>query len=322
MRHELSYRVVRAILYPALLAGLMLVTSSDVRGATTITVTSTAQEATSANPNGVANGNCTLGEAIVAANTNTTVDACVVAGGGAPYTIVLSQATYTLASTHNFWYGPNALPPIAQTIIIEGNGALLQATAATRLRFFFIGGPANGEFFSPGPGNLTLRNVTLTGGRQQGGSSPGGGAGAGMGGAIFNQGTLTLDSVTMNNNRATGGSSAGNDSLTAGGGMGSDVLAFGVNGGGFGGTISGGSTGGVGTGFFGAGGGGGGFKSTDNGAAATTTTGGNGGGIADGLGGLGGYGLATNLGGSPGVGGHGSGGGGGAAPEGVPHAEQ
>src|SRR2546422_10115305 len=37
--------------------------------AATITVNSAAQEVTQANPNGIANGNCTLGEAILSANT-------------------------------------------------------------------------------------------------------------------------------------------------------------------------------------------------------------------------------------------------------------
>ena len=31
--------------------------------------------------------------------------------------------TYTLSTANNFWYGPNALPPIASNVTIEGNGA-------------------------------------------------------------------------------------------------------------------------------------------------------------------------------------------------------
>src|SRR5581483_4880978 len=62
----------------------------------TITVNSTAQEVTQANPTGSANGNCTLGEAILTANTDTQVDGCTINGSGAPYTIVLANTTYTL----------------------------------------------------------------------------------------------------------------------------------------------------------------------------------------------------------------------------------
>src|SRR5437868_3632963 len=42
--------------------------------ASSITVDSTAQEETLANPTGITNGNCTLGEAILAANSGAAVD--------------------------------------------------------------------------------------------------------------------------------------------------------------------------------------------------------------------------------------------------------
>ncbi|MEO7143552.1 MAG: hypothetical protein ABI165_08625, partial [Bryobacteraceae bacterium] len=77
-------------------------------------------------------------------------------------------------------------------VIIEGNGATLAITDPTivHLRFFYVGAdplaPATLGFDTPGAGNLTLRNLTLTGGKQQGGDSRLDGAGAGMGGAIFN----------------------------------------------------------------------------------------------------------------------------------------
>ena len=52
-----------------LLAGLMPLNSPAAVAATTITVNSPGQEATAANLNGTTNNNCTLGEAILAANT-------------------------------------------------------------------------------------------------------------------------------------------------------------------------------------------------------------------------------------------------------------
>lgn len=47
---------------------------------------------------------------------------------------------YGFSSANNFWYGPNALPPIASAITIHGHGARLQAThtdttAANGFRF-------------------------------------------------------------------------------------------------------------------------------------------------------------------------------------------
>src|SRR5262245_3931748 len=151
--------------------------------ATVIVVNSTAQEAVADTPNGVTNGNCTLGEAIRAANNNSSVDGCQVAKGGPPFVIVLPvNSTFTLTLPHNFWYGPNALPAIASTIVIDGQGAVLKIPNADdagndikRLRFFYVGADPNAPgtpgFNTPGAGNLTLLALTLTGGRQHGGDS-------------------------------------------------------------------------------------------------------------------------------------------------------
>lgn len=152
----------------------------------------------------------------------------------------------------NYWYGPNALPPIASTIIIEGHGATLKIADGTRrLRFFFVGAnPRNdnlndlGEavtpgYNTPGAGNLTLRNLALTGGRQRGGGSAQiAGGGAGLGGAIYNQGRVRIEASLLHGNRAdggmatlmpvsalrySGGGMAGDGSEFLGGGMGGPV---------------------------------------------------------------------------------------------------
>jgi hypothetical protein len=71
-----------------------------------------------ANLSGTTNNNCTLGEAILAANTGLAVDGCALSGSDAPFTIQLQAGqTYTLASVHNYWYGPKAVPQIATTVI-------------------------------------------------------------------------------------------------------------------------------------------------------------------------------------------------------------
>ena len=42
-------------------------------------------------------------------------------------TITLTAGcTYTFTAPDNHWYGPNALPAIASTITIEGNGAIIE----------------------------------------------------------------------------------------------------------------------------------------------------------------------------------------------------
>lgn len=208
-------------------------------------------------------------------------------------TIALSAGTtYTFTAVDNFWYGPNALPPIASPITIEGHGATLAIDVPVRLRFFYIGAdpasPRTPGYHSPGAGRLTLRHLTLTGGKARGGNANQGGGGAGLGGAIFNQGTLLLDCVTLRNNTAIGGI-GGTGSSVCGGGMGADATAAG--GGGFGGPVSpAGSAGIRGGGDFGfggecpvsgTGGGGAGFGSADNAPES-----GAGGGTRDGLGGV------------------------------------
>ena len=258
--------------------------------------------------------------AITMANSQAGADTLQLAAG----------CTYTLTAANNNWYGPNGLPPISSTITIEGNGATIQrdpSLATPKFRFFFVGAdgarPATASYTSPGAGNLTLRELTLSGGLAQGGSAVAGGAGAGLGGAIFNQGRLTLDAVTLADNTARGGSIVpGSFETRGGGGIGSD--ASGENGGGFGTGSFGGSLGGNGghavLGAAGGGGGGGGFRAADNGGNGDSGTGfpptvpldygdgGNGGGPASGLGGRG---AAANGYGTPGgSGGSGSGGGG------------
>ncbi len=196
---------------------------------------------------------------------------------------------------------------------MEGNGATIMRSSASGtppFRLLFVGAdPADPDTFgyaSPGAGDLTLRDLTLRGGLGQGGDAiVGGGGGAGMGGAIFNQGEVALERVTITNSTARGGNGGSASGVGPGGGIGSDAgSTANSSGGGFGVGFIGGSQ--VGGSFGGANsGGGGGFRAFDNGyAGVAPQTGGNGGGPASGLGGLGGAAAGT-----PGMGGNGAGGG-------------
>lgn len=235
-------------------------------GAGTITVTDNV-------PFGLAgSATCTLAQAIAAANAvngvqavavgsaTTNLGKCIVAPNrpaqGAN-TIVFSTnldrailsyspSDFTSVTTNtntadNYWYGPNALPPIASDITIDGGaaGVTLQINAATsRLRFFYVGvDPAYlAGIATPGKGSLTLKNLTLRGGVQRGGKSGKGGGGAGLGGAIFNQGSLSLTNVTLSENSAIGGDWTGNGADGfGGGGLGEDAKT--PEGGGFGGSL-------------------------------------------------------------------------------------
>ena len=304
MFHTMLRSILRWSLACALASGTL------AANAGTITVTDTGAAAV---------GTCTLGQAIYAANLsnnigNTTppgattlsplsnsatttvgVGACVgaTAGSNVIDLPVDGAIAYSTDAPDNFWYGPNALPPIASTIVIEGNGSTLSITpgASPRLRFFFVGADAQSTatpgYNTPGRGLLTLRYLTLTGGRQKGGDSFYSGGGAGMGGAIYNQGTLLLDSVTLTSNTAIGGGTGDpNGHAWGGAGMGQDGDYN--QAGGMGGPIP--------------------VGASEAGAYYGTLDGGNGGGTRNGMAGDG----STNT-GLGGLGGNGGGGGAGAA---------
>lgn len=205
-------------------------------GATTVTGGATLAAAQ-------ADGAVTLREAICVANNTSEADV-----------IVLSATTYTLDTADNYWYGPNALPPIADDITIEGNGALIRRRPANsdnvlnqRFRFFFVSRKTLTDGIrirgNVDRARLVLRDLTLRGGLAQGGAGAVGGGGGGMGGAIFNQGRLELQRVTFDRNTARGGESgkAGFPRSGIGGGMGRD----GADGGGFGPGLFGGALGGA-----------------------------------------------------------------------------
>jgi hypothetical protein len=235
------------------------------------------------------------------------VNAANAAGGS--NTINLSVGTYTFTSVDNYWYGPNALPPITSNLTINGNGATLTRSTASNtpaFRLFYVSGGISGELPL---GSLTLQNLSLTNGLAQGGGSNPGGGGLGAGGAVFNQGNLNLNDVTLTGNQALGGN--GKSGGAGGGGMGQG--AQGENGGGFGGSLGGSYGGTAGAGAESAqyrsdsfGGGGGGFSA--NGGSATSSATGPGGGLS----GLGGGGGDGGTGGSTQGGINGAGGSGGA----------
>lgn len=152
-----------------------------------------------------------LVNAVAAANSNPGADTIELPAG----------CTYTFSTVDNWWYGPNALPAISSAITIQGNGAVLDsASTAGRLRFFFVGADpsadATKDYTTPGAGNLTLEDLTLRNGLQKGGDSSIGGGGAGLGGAVFNQGSLTLERVTLSGNKAQGGARIRTRAVAAG----------------------------------------------------------------------------------------------------------
>jgi len=121
----------------------------------------------------VVDGDCSLGEAITASNTAAPVDGCAagdpagIAGGPAVTVIRLKPGTYTLTMPdqsplpeilQGIDWGSSGLPPIKASVMIQGNGALIerQGPASFRLLLVF---PAD---FGQTP-QVTLTDLTLLG---------------------------------------------------------------------------------------------------------------------------------------------------------------
>lgn len=170
----------------------------DRRLLATITVTSLAD-------NLDVDSQVTLREAILAAETNASVDGSV-AGDALGRDVIQFDAALSgpieLSVTGDASFGPSALV-ITSSIAIQGNAAgitIARALAAPEMRLFRV----------DATGDLRLESLTLTGGVARGAD---GSAGApdgenGRGGAILNQGVLEIVASTLFDHRALGGAAA------------------------------------------------------------------------------------------------------------------
>ncbi|MCA0454814.1 MAG: tandem-95 repeat protein [Chloroflexi bacterium] len=170
---------------------------TDTVGATaTATVTMTIQDAnihvTSFNQEQpfVVNGNCTLGEAITAANTNTAVDGCE---AGIAYDVInlpFGTYTFTQPDNTNAADGPSALPIITSNIAINGNGSILQRSTAA--------GTPDFRLFNAASGSLDLYEMTVKNGRlvRQNYDTD-------RGGNIYSKAPLYLTEVTVTNGKTS-----------------------------------------------------------------------------------------------------------------------
>lgn len=168
--------------YPQLLATLLLVALvlplfyAPAAHAASITVTTTADEYN-------IDGDCALREAIIAANDDLAVDACV-AGNGAD-TIIVPSGTYTLSLVGSGPTGGDL--DISADLKLIGSGparATIDAAGIDRV------------FGMYSAGRITISNLTITGGD----------AGFQAGGGILAENTaLTLRHTHVNNNGPTYG---------------------------------------------------------------------------------------------------------------------
>ncbi len=97
--------------------------------------------------------NCTLIDAIIAANTDTAIGGCP-GGSGADTLVLRPGSTHTLDSFYDDFSGPTGLPVITSEVRIEGNGATIRREATA---------PAF-RILAVSSSDLTLHGVTVTGG--------------------------------------------------------------------------------------------------------------------------------------------------------------
>ncbi len=196
---------------------------------------------------GAPNTNVSLRDAIAIANNTAVADAELAAPIAAgefdisfsaniianelPGTINLTQQALTPYGQVAPSYGPTGLIVDSQIVIDGpsgvGPGITIDTSDAMRLLQVNQEGVANNHVVGGTYwliGNLTLENLTLSGGQavgaagQGGAAYAGGGGGAGgLGGAIFNEGSLTLLDSTLSGNTAMGGVGGQGGTGTVGG---------------------------------------------------------------------------------------------------------
>jgi hypothetical protein len=156
---------------------LTVATTPPALASGTITVTSLS--------GGTGGPDCTLRDAITAANTDAPSGGCP--AGNGPDTIILpANATLTFTTPDPSPDGPSAFPTIVSDVIINGNNAVVQRSTAN--------GTPNFRFFVVrSTGKLTLRNLTLANGMNFGNGPSAG---------IENAGSLNIEKVTFLNNLA------------------------------------------------------------------------------------------------------------------------
>ena len=186
-----------------LLTALSLAALDTAAHAATITVTTTAQSVGGED-------RCSLIDAISSANRddNTAmsngsikVTTGCVPGSGADTILLSAGAVYSMTGAFmdsENHIGPTATPIVTSPIVIEGAGARLTRTdKAAAMRAFAVGEG----------GDLTLREVHVTGFEVNGGrGARGGGGGLGAGGGVYvHRGTLSVERSTFEFNGALGG---------------------------------------------------------------------------------------------------------------------
>jgi len=171
----------------AVMAGLLLSACVAPSLADTIVVTTDSA--------GTGGPECTIRDAMTAANTDTATGGCP-AGNGADTIELPADSTIMLTEVdndHGELIGPNGLPSVTSVLTVNGNSSIIarsDADGTPRFRILHVAAE----------GDLTLNDLTLTGGLASNCLCRGS-----VGGGIFNYGTLALHHCTVEGNRGLSG---------------------------------------------------------------------------------------------------------------------
>jgi len=158
-------------------AALVLALCQNFADAATINVTTNV-------PIIAVDGRCSLVEAIINANDDAATHPDCTAGSGSDTIVLPGNSTHSVKTALGSYYGASALPLITSAITIEGNGGRI-SRPKSKILFRLVTVTNSGD--------LTLRNVTLSGGRET------------YGGAVFNAGNLAITSATISGGYAPNG---------------------------------------------------------------------------------------------------------------------
>lgn len=144
----------------------------------------------------VVDGDCTLTDAIIAANTDTEIGSCVAGDEDDVIEltddVVLTEIVETIAENDAV-----GLPIITSTITLQGNEFTIRRDEESDDFFRLL--------FVSEDGNLTLNNLTLSGGHVESWGVIDGEFEMVQGGAIYNNGMLTIEDSIITGNIATQG---------------------------------------------------------------------------------------------------------------------
>ncbi len=151
---------------------------------------------------GLGGPDCTLRDAIVAANSDVAVGGCS-AGSGADTIELPAAASIVLSELDNAADGNNGLPSVVSVLTINGHGSSVRRSDAE-------GTPPMRILHIAGNGHLTLNDLTVDAGLWIGNADI-------NGGGIHNSGILLIDTCTISNNTAACAAGCVNDVGDGGG---------------------------------------------------------------------------------------------------------